>query len=271
MNNLRRTLVVVLMAGALAGEAAVREHMDDAGSDHLLLDAELGFWHAAVKGDVDADTRAVAGTRLDYDSDLGLDEEGVPQLGLFAWRGDHGIRFSALGASFSGDETLTKTEVFNGQTFTAGTLVDTDLDLARYGLSYLRHIPTEYDDMDLDLLLGLESVDGEISVESASQRPSGVTVDPLFVTSGLLGDFPLWEGAAGGVWGIRTGFELGVLDVTGSDSAFSVDLAAGPFVRLAEAWSVGLDYRYYRLRFRDGREDTDIVLSGPMLALSARF
>ena len=70
------------------------------------------------------------GTRVDFTSDLGLDDENLPELRFTWYTGPKSrLRLAYTQVEYSGDENLDRTIEFGGETFTTGTRVETDLDV----------------------------------------------------------------------------------------------------------------------------------------------
>jgi len=76
------------------------------------------------------------GTDIDARRDLGMPDTNFP-LGGFTWRhGRSRLRFDYTPIDYSGDQTVSRTVVFRGQTYTVGTRVISDLQVRHLQLSW---------------------------------------------------------------------------------------------------------------------------------------
>jgi len=117
---LRKILLSVWML-VCAGGAGIAE-----GS---LVEFEGRYWWA----DLDAKARAVEsnlGADFDFKSDLGIGDENLPEGRLlFHLFGGHKLRFIYTQVQYEGSETVSRTIEFEGQSYTSGTRVNSDLEL----------------------------------------------------------------------------------------------------------------------------------------------
>jgi Fe-S-cluster containining protein len=97
------------------------------------VEFEGRYWIADLDAQAKVE-RSGIGDKFDLKSDLGVKDEDFPE-GRFYWHTgpNSKLRFAYTQAGFDGDETVTRTTEFKGQTFTAGTRVVSDL-----GIKYFR-------------------------------------------------------------------------------------------------------------------------------------
>jgi hypothetical protein len=125
-----------------------------AGADEIFS-FKAGYLSLHPTGDVAVSTGDVPGTVLDLDDDLGIDgdhgfmAEASLQLGSFR------LFAAYLPTSFSGDNLLTEDIEFNGETFVAGSHVESDVEIDIYeaGLAWL---VVDVDDLPVRIQLGPE-------------------------------------------------------------------------------------------------------------------
>ncbi len=96
------------------------------------------LWNAKFEGEFSASDAGVNGTDVDLAGDLGLsDEERVNNFGAWVSIPLIGrLCFDHWKATFGGDATLNQTISFAGQSFTAGTAVDSTFDWSVTSLVY---------------------------------------------------------------------------------------------------------------------------------------
>lgn len=109
-------------------------------ADDYTVGVSGRVWAAELDGKVKATDNALIGTKVDFDSDLGVDtkdEFGEVEI-FFNLAENSRFNLHIWDASFSGSEIITKTIDFGGSTFTASTKVKTALDMTVCTLTYER-------------------------------------------------------------------------------------------------------------------------------------
>src|SRR5215469_4809945 len=94
------------------------------------------YWRTELGSRFRVDRNGI-GTDIDVVKDLGFQDAGFPE-GKFILQGTGGNRlsFGYTPINFSGDQTVTRTILFNGQPFTVGTQVISSLDVQHLQLSW---------------------------------------------------------------------------------------------------------------------------------------
>ncbi len=91
------------------------------------LELEGRYWIPDLSGKVKA-SETFVDTKIDLKRDLGINDENFPEVRLTWHTGPKSrIRVAYTQAGFDGDETLSRSFEFEGQSFTAGTRVETDV------------------------------------------------------------------------------------------------------------------------------------------------
>ena len=91
------------------------------------LELEGRYWIPDLKGKVKA-SETFLNTEVDFKRDVGIKDENFPEARLTWYTGPKSkIRLAYTQAGFEGDENLNRTIEFDGQTFTVGTRVETDV------------------------------------------------------------------------------------------------------------------------------------------------
>ncbi len=135
---------------------------------------ELGargiYWFPSLDGKVQVEESGIVGTRVDFDDDLGIDDEDYPAFEVFLGIGDHHLSLSYMDIDYSGSQILSRTIVFNGQTYPITASVDSSIEYEMFDLCY------QYDFLDLENILAgfslgvviqIKYVDGDVSLETA--------------------------------------------------------------------------------------------------------
>jgi len=94
------------------------------------------YWFPYLGGDIRLDDGSLKGTKLDFEEDLGIDDEYYPFGEVFLGLGDHLLSFSYYRADYDGRNTLNQDVNFGGETFTAGDRIESSLEYGVYDLIY---------------------------------------------------------------------------------------------------------------------------------------
>ncbi|MCI0370867.1 MAG: hypothetical protein L0214_05685 [candidate division NC10 bacterium] len=227
---------------------------------------EFRYWRPTLESEIVASAPGSPGDPVDPVSDLGLDKEQNAfegRVGL-TLLGRHKFRIGYLPLSFDGDRTISQTFTFQGQTFTAGDRVITDLDVkilrAGYEFDFFK-TPLGF----LGILFEVHYFDGEARLRDIT---SGLDekVDfrvPVPVVGLAFRAYPTITRI------VSVGAEL-VGVYAGSrghyvDGEASVTFSPWPFVELKGG------YRVIDLEGEEGDDKLDLFLHGPFAALTLRF
>ena len=99
------------------------------------------------------------GHDIDFDKDLGIDDEDYPIVEAFIGAGNHHFSLAYTDIDYSGTKTLTKSIVFNGQTYSANALVNSSIEYQQIDFTY------QYDFLNLENILAGFSLGGVLQVK----------------------------------------------------------------------------------------------------------
>ena len=222
------------------------------------------YWFPELSGDIRVDDAGIIGTKLDFEDDLGIDDESFPVIEVFAGIGKHHFSLAFFNADYDGDTVLTRDIYFNGELFQANERVVSSLEYDHYDVMY------RYDLFDLENLLAGGSLglvarvmvfDGSASVASAT-----VTAKEDFTVP-----IPM-VGANFHVGILKDILEARVL-VTGTgysgntvfDGQAEISLTPFPFL------DIGGGYRFFIIDVDEDDAAVDYDNSGPYVALTVSF
>ena len=117
------------------------------------------YWFPSLDGDVRADEGGIKGTTIDFDTDLGIDDEDYPSFEVFLGSGNHHFSLIFTDIDYSGSDTLTRNILFNGQIYPIGALVDSSIEYQMIDFSY------QYDFINLENILAGFSLGSVIQVK----------------------------------------------------------------------------------------------------------
>ena len=139
------------------------------------IGARALYWFPTMKADMKADSDAKAGTDLNLKDNLGVGSESFPTFEAFGGVGKHRLSLAYTPIKYSGSTRLASPVNFNGQTFAAGSDVNTDLKLRMLDLEY------QYKFLDLENILAgfslsaigqIKYIDGEAKMEAPATATS---------------------------------------------------------------------------------------------------
>jgi hypothetical protein len=103
------------------------------------IEFAYGWWDAAPSLIVNSESLDILGTDVDLINDLGIEQHKLGKFDLVLRPGKkHRFRFQRLPIHYEADSVVTRSFVFNGQSFTVGLPVQTtaDFDTYRFGYEY---------------------------------------------------------------------------------------------------------------------------------------
>lgn len=227
---------------------------------------EARYWRPTLESVIVASAPGSAGTTVDPVTDLGVEEEQnayEARVGL-TLLGRHKFRLGYLPLSFDGDRTITQNITFEGQTFSIGFRVLTDLDVkilrAGYEFDFFK-TPVGY----LGFLLEVHYFDGEARLRRDTGTPDE-RVDfrvPVPVVGLAFRTYPTITRIVSvgaevvGVYAGSTGHYL--------DGEASITISPFPFVEFTGG------YRVIDLEGEEGDDSLDLSLHGPFATFTLRF
>jgi hypothetical protein len=137
------------------------------------LELEGRYWIPDLSGKVKA-SETFINTEVDFKRDLGIKDENFPEARLTWYTGPKSkIRLAYTQAGFDGDENLDRTIEFNGQTYTVGTRVETDVKVRYLRLGWAwQFIDIGEGVVKLGTLLEGKGFWGKVSIEAPDLSPS---------------------------------------------------------------------------------------------------
>lgn len=246
----------LLLGGAVAGSAQQGSNVE--------LEARL--WSAELSGTVEVREGGL-GTTIDLESDLGIEEDEPLELRLTLRPSRRTqVRLAWTNLSFDGDEVLSRTVEFGGQTFTFSTRVvsQLDVDYARAGFAW-QFLSSSDGTFRLGPLVEVKGFRGEASIE-APDLPF-----PAAASEELEGAF----GAVGAVLDIEAGSRVQIFAegtyVVEADDAEGTDFEAGLRVLLGRRLAAVVGYRSFSVEATEDDDAFDLDIEGPYAGLTLRF
>ena len=127
------------------------------------------YWFPSLDGTTKVDEANIIGTTIDFDNDLGIEDENYPAGEVFVGVGRHHLSLAYTDIDYSGSKTLTRTIVFKGETYAFSSLVTSSIEYKMIDFHY------QYDFVDLENVLAgfslggvfqVKYLDGEVSLKT---------------------------------------------------------------------------------------------------------
>jgi len=117
------------------------------------------YWFPSLDGTVKVDEAGIIGTIIDFEKDLGIEDEDYPSVEVFVGGGNHHLSLTHTDIEYSGRNTLTREITFRGETYAVSDLVTSSIEYKMIDLHY------QYDFLDMENILGGFSLGGVFQVK----------------------------------------------------------------------------------------------------------
>jgi len=231
-----------------------------AASSAFELGARGYYWFPSLDGNVKVDEAASIGDTINFEKDLGVKDENYPSFEVFLGGGRHHLSLTYTNIDYSGRNTLTEDIIFNGETYTATSLVESSIEYKMMDLLY------QYDFLNLEnvlagfslgVVLQVKYLDGEVGLKTTGidEKEDFTLPIPMIGLNlhiGMLADVlearlrgtaigyagnAIYELMADISWtplpflDIHGGYKTFVIDIDEDDVIFDYDMS-GPFVAI---------------------------------------
>jgi len=218
------------------------------------------YWSPSLDGKVKVDEASIIGTTIDFEKDLGIEDENYPSVEVFLGGGNHHLSLTYTDIEYSGRKTLTKKITFDGKDYEINELVTSSIEYKMMDLHY------QYDFLNLEnvlagfslgLVFQVKYLDGEVGLKNGGYDEKEDFTFPipmigLNLHMGILADIleARLRGTAIGYGGntiyelmadiswtplpfldIHGGYKRFVIDIDEDDIVFDYDMS-GPYVAL---------------------------------------
>ncbi len=207
------------------------------------------YWFPNLAAKIQTFTGPTAGTQFDAKDDLGVKDENFPSGEAFVRFGRFHIRAAYTPVSYDGSNTLTRTIVFNGQTYAVGDNVVSSLDMKMLDADFqfdLLRPDLVAASLNLGVIVKVKYVDGTVELTSAGIRETR--------------DFKVPIPMAGLALGVGVLKNVLRADVRVAGMAYS-----GNHVYEGDAFASIVPFPFFRIqggyRYIDIKADTDDVIA----------
>ncbi|MBW2006371.1 MAG: hypothetical protein JRI72_17590, partial [Deltaproteobacteria bacterium] len=128
------------------------------------------YWFPSLDGNVQVDEAALIGTTINFEKDLGIEDENYPSVEVFLGGGRHHLALTYTNIDYSGKKTLTRDIIFHGKTYSISNLVESSIEYKMMDLYY------QYDFLNLEnvaagfslgAVLQVKYLDGDVGLKTS--------------------------------------------------------------------------------------------------------
>ena len=128
------------------------------------------YWFPSLDGKLRVDEAGIIGDTVDFENDLAIEDEDYPSVEAFVGAGKHHLDLGYTKVDYSGSNVLTRTIIFNGETYPVSSLVSSSIEYKMIDFHY------QYDFINLENALAgfslggvfqVKYLDGEVSLKTA--------------------------------------------------------------------------------------------------------
>jgi hypothetical protein len=205
----RSVLVVLITLAATPAMAQFqpRRISNPATGESYHIEAAIGLWMPSADMQVSSEQFGIPGTRVDFKEDLGLEDQRFPEMHLVLRPAlKHKFRFQYIPITYTqGPVTVTRDIVFNGQLYSIGVNVESNLDWRAYRFGY------EYDFLTKDRFFAGFVLDFKYTDVSAGLEVPGLIREEVHAAAPIPA-----------IGGIFRGYVMPNISITGELTAFKV-------------------------------------------------
>jgi hypothetical protein len=237
------------------------------------IEGAAGFWFPTATMLVSSESLGIAGTTIDFKTDLGLQDKHLPDLRVvLSPSRRHKFRFEFIPIKYDQNGTVRRTIIFNGQRYDVGLPVHSVLDWRAYRIAY------EFDFVSTDRGFAgfvVEAKYTDVQVNLASTAPTVVINEfarasaPIPAIGGI-GRFYVVPNIS--ITGELTGFKLPQHLIEGT-SAHYVDFDLYGTVNFTNNVGAQFGYRSLDVGYvvNTGRDSGTFTLKGIYFGVVARY
>jgi len=232
----------------------------------VTLEFEGRYWIPDLKGKVKA-SETFLDTDVDFKRDLGIKDENFPEARLTWYTGPKSkIRLAYTQAGFEGDENLSRTIEFDGETYTAGTRVETDVKVRYLRLGWAwQFIDIGKGAVKLGTLLEGKGFWGKVSLEAPDLSPPVKELEKFLFglpTVGIALDINPHKMV--NIFGEASG-------VTAGRYGYVYDAEAGVKLIPVKFLSIIGGYRIFDIKAKHNHDYAKLRFHGPFAGATLRF
>jgi hypothetical protein len=229
------------------------------------VEFEGRYWITDLTGEAKVTEAGLAGTNINIEDDLGVEDEDFPDVRFTWYTGPNSkLRLAYNQISYDGDKNVEQTIQFSGNTYTMGARVITDLDVKYLRLGWAwQFVSTAEEKIKFGTLLEAKGfwVDTSLNAPSISVKES--------------------EKFAAGVPTVGVALDINphravnifseVSGIPGGKYGYFLDAEAGVKIIPTRNLSIIGGYRIFDVKAKEDEDHAKIKIAGPFVGATLRF
>jgi hypothetical protein len=240
---------------------------DPAIGERYHIEVSAGFWSPAADMAIASESLGIAGSRIDFKTDLGLTDQRFPELHLVLRPArKHKFRYQYIPIFYEQSNVAERNIVFNGQMYRVGIPVSSVLDWKAYRFGY------EYDFFVSDrgfggFIIDFKYTDVQARLATPIFEEFAHARAPIPAIGGI---FRVYPANGFSITGEITGFKLPENLVEGATGRY-IDMDFYGTLNLTNNVGVQMGYRSFDLGYTVDADLGDFKLKGLYFGAVARF
>ncbi|MEW6009070.1 MAG: hypothetical protein AB1629_05520 [Candidatus Omnitrophota bacterium] len=234
----------------------------------LAQEAKLEFEGRYWLTNLDADVKVVEsgiGEKFDFKNDLGINDENLPEARIIWHTGPNSkLRLAYTQVNYSGDQSIARTVEFKGQSYTAGTRVESDLDIQYLRCGWIWQFVNLADDrIKVGSIIEAKGLMAGVSLKAPTLSLSD--------SEEILGFLP----SAGIVLDIQPIKKINLFaEVSGigaGELGYFFDAEAGIKILAWDNFSIAGGYRLIDIKAENDPDFAKVEIGGPFVSATVKF
>lgn len=227
-----------------------------------LIEAEGRYWITDLEGNAKVTTSSLDGTDINFKDDLGVGDEDFPEVRvILSLLGSSKLRLAYTQVGYSGNKDITRDVYFDGQTYSLGVNVDTEVDLQYVRLGWIWEFLNISDKLKISSLIEAKGFIVEASLKTTVISESESFTGGVPSVGAIVEFQPLKQI---GIFAEVSGIDVG-------SYGYLYDAEVGVKINPIESFSINAGYRILDLNFENDSDYAELKISGPFLSGEFRF
>lgn len=273
MRLIRCVLCVILVTAAFASPAGAQYRKFNAShratGETWHVEFGVGMWKPPPDMVVSSEALGIIGSTISAQDDLGMTSALVKELHLVLRPAKkHKFRFGYIPISYAAETIMTRTVVYNGQSFTIGLPIKSSVEWTAWNFGY------EYDFVYRDrgfvgLILEAKYTDVTVTLANPFTTEFGRVRAPIPTVGGIARVYPVSNMA---LTAEVTGIKLPTsVDKQGRYDGKYIDFNVYGTLNFTDNFGVQGGYRSLTVSYRMEKDTGDFVLKGPYIMGVVRY
>lgn len=207
------------------------------------------------------------GTNFNLKSDLGVKDEDFPETRCILYTGKNSkMRLAYAQVNYSGEQTITQSIDFKGKTYTASTLVKSELDIQYFRLGWINQFVNLLDErVKFGTIVELKGISADMSLETPNLLPA------INESESFIGGLPTL-GAALDIKPIeKINLFAEISGLPAGDFGYFFDAEAGAKIIPIKYFILSIGYRILDIKAEDDPNFIRLKIAGPFFSGTLKF